>query len=385
MNLQTQLEPNLWEAIRTSIEDRRFSNAILDAVHFLSDRIRDRSGLEGDGVALVGAAFGGASPKLKVNRLQTESDQNIQKGIESMLRGIYQAIRNPRSHGTHSDEERDAVAIIIFLDYLLRIVDKSKTQFSVQSFVGKILDPDFVSSERYANLLIEQIPQKKRLATCQEIISRRRELDGKKVRPFFDGILRVMDQESKAELWGMLSEELSQTNDDDTIIFVLSAFPEDVWKQLSEIARLRIENKLVQSIKRGEWSIQHEKCGDGNLGVWAMNIAGHFTLKDDLWNAVFAKLSSDDYEEQEYAFKYFASSIRANFTTPSFRLIMLVQKGLRAGDKRFKDLVDQWTLFDSSGSAWASTFTGDMEKFEERSSHANVSGDVFESGGDVPF
>jgi uncharacterized protein (TIGR02391 family) len=127
MNLETKLEPRLWDAVRTSIEGRRFSNAVLDAVHFLSDVIRERSGLEGDGVGLIGAAFGGASPKLKVNRLQTESEQNVQKGIESLLRGVYQAIRNPRSHGMHVDEERDAVAIILFLDYLLRIVDQSRS------------------------------------------------------------------------------------------------------------------------------------------------------------------------------------------------------------------------------------------------------------------
>jgi uncharacterized protein (TIGR02391 family) len=58
--------------------------------------------------------LGGKTPRLKVNRLQTESEQNVQKGIEALLRGIYQAIRNPRSHGRHADEEKDMVAIILF-------------------------------------------------------------------------------------------------------------------------------------------------------------------------------------------------------------------------------------------------------------------------------
>lgn len=93
MNLETTIQPRLWDVIRASIESRNFSAAVLDAIHFLSDVIRERSGLEGDGVALIGAAFGGNSPKLKVNRLQTESEQNVQRGVESLLRGIFQAVR----------------------------------------------------------------------------------------------------------------------------------------------------------------------------------------------------------------------------------------------------------------------------------------------------
>ena len=107
MNLETSLEPRLWEAVRANIETRNFTGAILDGIHLLSDIIRERSGLEGDGVQLIGAAFGGASPKLKVNRLQTETEQNVQRGTEAMLRGLYQAIRNPRSHGAHEDDEQE--------------------------------------------------------------------------------------------------------------------------------------------------------------------------------------------------------------------------------------------------------------------------------------
>ncbi len=145
MNLETRLDQRLWDAVRTSIEARSFSAAVLDAIHALSDLIRGRSGLEGDGVALVGAAFGGSSPKLKVNRPQTESEQNTQKGIEALLRGVYQAIRNRRSHGTQQDDERDAVAIILFLDYLLRVVDQSWTPFSFKPLSLRL---SIVSSSR---------------------------------------------------------------------------------------------------------------------------------------------------------------------------------------------------------------------------------------------
>jgi hypothetical protein len=88
MNLETALDPKLWEAVRTSFQAGNYSAAILDAIHHLSDVVREKSDLEGDGVALVGSALGGTVPRLKVNNLRTESEQNIQRGVEALLRGV---------------------------------------------------------------------------------------------------------------------------------------------------------------------------------------------------------------------------------------------------------------------------------------------------------
>ncbi|MDX6385006.1 MAG: hypothetical protein QOK48_2579, partial [Blastocatellia bacterium] len=232
MNLETTLQPRLWEVVRGSIESRNFSTAILDAIHFLSEVIRERSGLEGDGVALIGAAFGGNSPKLKVNRLQTESDQNVQRGTESLLRGVFQAIRNPRSHGTYNDDEKDAVAILVFLDYLLRIVDQSRSPFSLQTFVGRVLDADFFPDERYAALLVKEIPQNKRVLVCREIFARRNEADIKKVRVFLEEAFKKMSSDEIDEICEVAAEELRSTIDDDTIRFVVGGFPSGVWPRL---------------------------------------------------------------------------------------------------------------------------------------------------------
>ncbi len=59
MNLETRLDPWLWEAVQNSIENRHYTGAILDSFHFLSNLIRDKTDLESDGVTLIGQAFGG--------------------------------------------------------------------------------------------------------------------------------------------------------------------------------------------------------------------------------------------------------------------------------------------------------------------------------------
>ena len=70
MNLETEIDPELWKTIQTQYEKQNFTDAIKDAIYYLSNLIRERTGLENDGVSLIGQAFGGNSPKLKVNQMQ---------------------------------------------------------------------------------------------------------------------------------------------------------------------------------------------------------------------------------------------------------------------------------------------------------------------------
>jgi len=163
MNIETKINESLWNAIQNSYSSRNFTASIIDAIFYLSNVIRERSGLESDGVALIGGAFGGKNPKLKVNKLQTESDWNIQKGVEELLKGLYQGIRNPRSHEKYNDPQEDADSIIIFVNYLLKIICESKPPFTKQAFFDKIFDPYFPENSRYSELLIQQIPPKLRL------------------------------------------------------------------------------------------------------------------------------------------------------------------------------------------------------------------------------
>src|ERR1017187_9139148 len=112
MNLQTSISARLWAAVQTTYEAGNYTGAILDSIYFLSDLIRNKSGLDSDGNALVGAAFGGANPIIKVNPLQTDTDRDEQRGIEQLLRGVYTAIRNPRSHDKRSDSAEQADVIV---------------------------------------------------------------------------------------------------------------------------------------------------------------------------------------------------------------------------------------------------------------------------------
>ena len=231
------------------------------------------------------------------------------------------------------------MAILLFLDYLLRIVDQSRTPFSLAAFVARLLDPDFVPKERYAMLLVKELPPKHRLATCRDVFARRAEGDAKKLRVFFDAVFSVMSLDERAELCELLSVELRQTDDEETIRFVLGAFAPDLWPRLDELARLRIENKLIGSVRDGKWIERQNRCTGGALGTWATSIIHQFTLKDELWYTIINKLGSSNTEEQDYVFNYFVRYADACLDAPSRYLISVVKKGLKAGDARFKTAV----------------------------------------------
>src|SRR3982751_2148222 len=121
MSLQTTLDPRLWAAIKHTYLAQNYTGAILDSIHFLSDLIRDKSGLDSDGHVLIGNALGGQNPIVKINSLQTESERDEQRGLEFLLRGVYTGIRNPRSHEKWSDSAQIADALIPFINYLTRL------------------------------------------------------------------------------------------------------------------------------------------------------------------------------------------------------------------------------------------------------------------------
>jgi uncharacterized protein (TIGR02391 family) len=155
MNLQTHIQNNLWLAIQSTYETGNYSHAILDAIHYLSNVLREKTGVDGDGATLVGQALGGDSPRLRINKLQTETEKNEQRGFENILRGIYQAIRNPRSHEQIGDSQDNADAIIYFVNYILGIIEKSEEPFVLTKFISRVFDPDFYKTQRYVELLVD--------------------------------------------------------------------------------------------------------------------------------------------------------------------------------------------------------------------------------------
>jgi len=89
LDLKKVITPLMYQHISIHYENGLYSDAILDAVKVLTDLIRTKSKIDGDGATLVGQAFGGKTPLLKLNKMQKISEIDEQKGFEQILRGLY--------------------------------------------------------------------------------------------------------------------------------------------------------------------------------------------------------------------------------------------------------------------------------------------------------
>jgi uncharacterized protein (TIGR02391 family) len=362
MNLETKLPDPLWEAVRQNYEKHDFTGSILDAMYFLSDLLRKKSGLEGDGAALVGQAFGGASPKIKLNRLQSESDWNVQRGFEQLLRGFYQAIRNPRSHEKLSDREEDAQVLILFVGYLVRQIDQAKAQFSTQDFVKRVLDPDFVPQRRYAELLVAEVPPGARMEVFLAIYRSKENWKPESIRHFFEVLFEVLSDDEKKQAYEILSEEMKAADDETTVRLVIGSFKPDVWSNLQEAPRLRVEHRLVRAMREGRYSRVERRCRGGALGTWATGHFGVFLLKKEALRALMDKLSSNVEEEEDYVFEYFFSHMKLLSPTMPSDLDSLLRCRLKSGNQRFHDALffnDPW-----GDDNWTDDLKKAMESFQ---------------------
>jgi len=316
MNLQAEIRSELWVAISQQYEQGHYSNAILAAFHYLRDVIRDSANLDGDGAVLVGQAFGGSPPRLRINKLDTESCKDEQKGFEQIIRGFFQGIRNPRTHDNIEDKKETADAIVVFINHCIGVIQGAKGPFVIEEWISRVFDPDFVESERYAQLLASDVPPKRYNDALVKIYQDKTSGDGNKLRLVFCALIELVGDDRLDELIAVISEELRTASDEKTIRLAIQILPERLWPRIDEAARLRIENKLIRSIQTGKVNSSTRRATSGALGTWARDLCRYFTLKNELYQALLKKMSSDDPEQLDYVALFFWTELPFTFEKP---------------------------------------------------------------------
>ena len=108
------------------LQDNYF-HAVFEATKGLAQRIRDMSGIQADGAALVDRVFSIDRPVLAINSLQTETEKSEHKGFASLLKGCFAAARNPLAHEPKVlwQGEDDAADYLSLISLLHRKLDDS--------------------------------------------------------------------------------------------------------------------------------------------------------------------------------------------------------------------------------------------------------------------
>jgi len=119
------VHPEVLKYCRAELMHDNYFHAVFEATKGLFQRIRDMTGVQLDGAALIDHVFAIDRPLLALNSLRTESERSEHKGFALLLKGCFGAIRNPRAHEPKIlwEGEDDAVDWFTLLSLLHRKLD----------------------------------------------------------------------------------------------------------------------------------------------------------------------------------------------------------------------------------------------------------------------
>ena len=120
-----RLHTDVLKYCKAELLQENYFHAVFEASKGLAQRIRDLSGVDGDGAPLVDKVFGINQPILAINSLRTETEQSEHKGFANLLKGCFGAVRNPLAHQPKIlwDGEDDAADYLTLLSLMHRKLD----------------------------------------------------------------------------------------------------------------------------------------------------------------------------------------------------------------------------------------------------------------------
>lgn len=104
-----------------------YREAVFNATLALTDSIRERTGIDKDGVDLASEVFKSDAPRLVFSENKSVSGKNDQEGFHLIMLGTFKGIRNPKAHGLKHDLTHiSAAQYLVFISLLIRRVDEAE-------------------------------------------------------------------------------------------------------------------------------------------------------------------------------------------------------------------------------------------------------------------
>lgn len=365
MVLKDEIDIDLWEVIQKNYESDNFTGAILDAIFKLTDTIRNKTGLEGDGASLIGQAFGGENPQIKLNKLQTDSEKDVQKGIQEILRGIYSGIRNPRSHDSMTDDRESAEAIIIFIGYLLKLIDQSKLRFNEEDFLKRVFDPYYVQTKEYSELLVREIPKRQRANIAIEIILQCEDYNINSLSYFCHSLFDLLEPVEISRVYKVVSDKLRTTTNIEDIKYILHLCPAKYWNKIEPAVRIRTEAILQRSLKQGSYNPEKGCSEGGALATWITgeHLSQFGNIEQWTWQAV--EMLKAGGEKAAYIDCYLWNDFCfANKDKITFAMKSYIKNGLNKNDPKIIEKVNNAIACDKEH-PWWEVFKEELTKHPE--------------------
>jgi uncharacterized protein (TIGR02391 family) len=124
------VHPDVLAFCRAELVQENYFHAVLEAAKSVAQKVRDRTGLDGDAATLVDAAFTTKHnmPPLAFNRLVDPNELSEHRGLATMLKGFFMTFRNPTAHAPKvrwALNETDALDILAQASTFHRRLDEA--------------------------------------------------------------------------------------------------------------------------------------------------------------------------------------------------------------------------------------------------------------------
>lgn len=342
--MENKLREDLWKSIQAHYERNDYTEAVRDAIFHTSELLREKSGFyDKDGSKLVEASLLGNTPAILVNKNETTTERDIQQGIGFAFKGIMQSVRNLISHEKFTYTQNEAEAIILYINYLLNQVDHSGGVTKIDNIMELLYDEDFTCSEEYAELLLKEVPVKKRYDLLLKLFSNRERLPQHKLSFFINQLYNALSKTTKSDFCKVVSKNLMKCKDDKNLRMYIHYFMDATYLEIDKLAQLRLEDLVYKSIQNGEFEYYSDddfspaelRCNSkGTLGTWLNDKIELLSNKDKIINTISEKMFSS-INEQKYVFEYFSCYFKepSSFTD---REIKKIKQQLTDGNALFQ-------------------------------------------------
>lgn len=345
MQIDIKIREDLWKAIEAHYERNDFTEAVRDAVFHMSEVLREKGSIEDkDGTKLVDTALLGNNPAILLNKNETTTEKDFQQGIGFAFKGIMQSVRNPLSHESFQYTKDEAEVLILYINFLLNQVDKSGGSTKIDNIIDLLFDEDFTDTQEYAELLLKEVPSKKRYDLLLELYQKRAQLPQNKLNHFLTALFASLTKAAKSDFVRVVSTSLMRCKDDNDLRMYCHYFMNDTYIEIDKLAQLRIEDLMIKSINAGKYEnvynfesdTNEKKCTAGSLSTWISKKIDLLGNKDAIVNLLFKKLERE-YSEQEFVFTYFTPAITKKPSEYKKSELYVIKSQLKKGNSLFSN------------------------------------------------
>ena len=128
---ELKLHPKIVKASEKLFKDGHYSSAIFEATKILEKEIKLKSKIKDEiGVKLVNMAFNEKQPVIEIIKGQEQEQIDEREGFRFLYMGVFQGIKNPKSHSIQNLIESDkAIEYLAFISLLMKRLDEATVQY----------------------------------------------------------------------------------------------------------------------------------------------------------------------------------------------------------------------------------------------------------------